>query len=70
MGTVYIRGIRDRGKYPARASKHSKEEMDMAIDRFLIYKINTCTYEPMRINLLKLLLIRIEKALVEEEAIQ
>lgn len=53
-----------------RVRLNSKEEMNMGIDRFLIYKINTCTYEPMRINLLKLLLIRIEKALGEEEAIQ
>lgn len=42
----------------------------MAIDRFLIHKIQTCTYEPMRINLLKLLLIRIEKALDREEAVR
>lgn len=47
-----------------------KEEMEMAIDRFLIHKIQTCTYEPMRINLLKLLLIRIEKALDQEEAVR
>ncbi|GIP52354.1 MULTISPECIES: hypothetical protein [Paenibacillus] len=40
----------------------------MAIDRFIIKKIQTCTYEPMRVNLLRLLLIRIEKAMHEEEA--
>ncbi|MEF2965092.1 hypothetical protein V3851_04545 [Paenibacillus sp. M1] len=40
----------------------------MAIDRFIIKKIQTCTYEPMRLNLLRLFLIRIEKALHEEEA--
>lgn len=40
----------------------------MAIDRFIIKKIETCTYEPMRLNLLKLFLIRIEKAMYKEEA--
>ena len=40
----------------------------MAIDRFIIKKIQTCTDEPMRQNLLRLLLIRIQKAINEEEA--
>ncbi|WP_187386555.1 hypothetical protein [Paenibacillus ihumii] len=40
----------------------------MAIDRFIIKKLQSCTYQPMKQNLLRLLIIRIEKAWHEEEA--
>lgn len=46
----------------------NKGEEDMAIDRFILKKLQSCTYQPMRQNLIRLFLIRIEKAWHEEEA--
>ncbi|WP_433943233.1 hypothetical protein [Paenibacillus sp. SN-8-1] len=40
----------------------------MAIDRFIISKLEKCDHELVRRNLLALFLIRVEKAWHEEEA--
>ncbi|WHX51620.1 hypothetical protein QNH46_11375 [Paenibacillus woosongensis] len=48
----------------------NKGEEDMAIDRFILKKLHSCTYQPMRQNLIRLFLIRIEKAWHEEEALK
>ncbi|WP_199925682.1 hypothetical protein [Paenibacillus bouchesdurhonensis] len=42
----------------------------MAIDRFILKKLQTCTYQPMKKNLLRLFMIRVEKAWHEEEALK
>ncbi|WP_199909991.1 hypothetical protein [Paenibacillus sp. CAA11] len=42
----------------------------MAIDRFILRKLENCPHEAMRRNLLYLFMIRIEKAWNKEEAHQ
>ncbi|AZK47688.1 hypothetical protein [Paenibacillus lentus] len=44
--------------------------LDMAIDRYIINKLQSCTCQPMKHNLLRLFLIRVEKAWHEEEALK